>query len=113
MSGSASFNSKFELTPMREPIQKTKGQYSILRMKLLELFYLSFIFPRSDSVLSADAPEFIPRVCKVDSVRSTQSTPQLFHRNQSSNQIANQNAYRNHNHVPHHQYSVNIHKNIN
>lgn len=26
MSGGASFNSSFEVTPMREPIQKTKGK---------------------------------------------------------------------------------------
>lgn len=69
-SGSSSFNSKFEVTPMREPIQKTK-----------------------DSMLSVDAPEFVPRV--------TQTTPQLFHRNQ--HQILNRNT--NHNHGPHNQYS--------
>lgn len=46
-------------------------------------------------MLSVDAPEFVPRV--------TQTTPQLFHRNQ--HQILNRNT--NHNHGSHNQYSVN------
>lgn len=80
MSGGASFNSSFEVAPMREPIQKTKGNLWPLWISFDSLF---FSWP-PDSMLSAEAPEFVPRPQPINT---------SHHRNQQS---ANHNAYRNH-----------------
>ncbi|XP_031621959.1 polyadenylate-binding protein-interacting protein 1 [Contarinia nasturtii] len=73
MSGSASFNSTFEVSQMRNPIQKTKV----------------------DSILSAEAPEFVPRV---NGSIPVNLAAQTFHRNQPAVQMVSHNAYRNQNH---------------
>lgn len=106
MSGSASFNSKFEVTPMREPIQRKKGRF--ISISIIGDYIFNSDVLKLDSILSVDAPEFVPRVCTIESPRTTQAAPQLYHRNQPPIQIINQNAYRNSNHGPNHQYPVNI-----
>lgn len=91
MSGNASFNSTFEVTPMREPIQKSKGKSQYLHYNSPLIINKFF---DSDSMLSAEAPEFIPRAC-------TNVTPHSHHRNQSTVHMVGQNTYRNQNHGLH------------
>lgn len=49
-------------------------------------------------MLSAEAPEFIPRVSNIGSVATNNPSQQSFHRNQQSAQMINHNTYRNQNH---------------
>lgn len=58
-----------------------------------------------DSILSAEAPEFIPRVN--GSAQGNPLAAHSYHRNQHSVQMTNHNSYRNQ-HYAVSQYSVNI-----
>lgn len=94
MSGGASFNSSFEVAPMREPVTKTKGYLFFL----ICFQCLQTTFSSPDSMLSAEAPEFIPRIPNLVS-------PNLIHASQHRNQHPiNQNAFRSQG--PLHHFSV-------
>lgn len=96
MSG-ASFNSSFEVAPMREPIQKNKGE--INNSPCPNCF--NIIIFLADSILSAEAPEFVPRL---SNMVSPHAAPTSHQRNQQAGPILNHNVYRNHG--PPHHYSV-------